>query len=1073
MKKFLKYLVIVLVVGVGSLFVIPQARANFIGSVGEIISSLRGVEEEAVNVFVPSPPEPEISLGNSESEALTAEQVLFEESITSLSAVGSCDDSVGEENRSFSQRIANDDFSFGTSGLENFNTDLNSIANQIDVDFTMTNEGLKVEIDRPEKDFAYKLLVNNIDVTLNQYTNANQIFFDKEIDSFDLKLRLYDNIGRTQDTKSFRYTKEVVEEQSGEYKLALKETGISVSATEAIEGYEKLAIPSGFNSRSSGDAETLIVEFSEIPGASYYKIQFGSQIIYTQSPTYTFIDANQSFNVTVKVTPVDSNLVLGNSFELGSGREVTFSQPNPQPGSELSFSNRNGVLLTYNDGNDFGDRVWNGEVSDIVITQQGAIGFDISAPPSGEGYIVLENNDGIFGVTGFQREWNENDPYKKNILFYPPESFDGSFTFRSGRGSGRLSNKISVTLPDDIYQLLKSRKVDISNPNFKPRFNKDIENLEEILAEKGTVLLYDLLGPTQVEFNWRPMMGADAWKTRAFNIYVNGDCVATQKAWNIREGDGNSLMSQIDLITYAVIGRLPSMADVEVEVRAVGFNGVESDGEIGIIRTFLEPDVSLIDIGVIDTNWIVYGEFAYIYYHLSTTKQEYESYKASGNTFYLQTKMCCDENNLVYYPTIQFVPVPEYATCSDLTIVGKTSRDNPAFLGIRSSPDLSVSELIKDDDDTELGFEEAGGEVGDIIYSINGVDVFSEVQLADEINKYTGGQNLEIIVGRGGQEVILDVDLTTYPARFNIEEINKATGCFNANGQAIGVFKIKMKDGFKKDQYISSFYFYQRDSTATERLGEEAMVWGGNKEFSRNGNIYSGIGPADSLVSYGTHNVDFNKAAFSIASNSQRASGRVTLDPSVQIVPADETEEESGPVSQLEIFIPSETRNEPYSKYAKDYDDFEELQKKGIIPVVNGNSIGDCCYRDDIRSDAGRIFPKGTYAFYYKTNNPRVLGGWDVHSETCSLVVFDLPYDYAIQNKNFLRNTYYPEKSDYPVIAQFTIEKERECVFDLSEYRTYPYIAFNAKTCYVSKEDENTYFCIEIPYVILGLNSFG
>jgi hypothetical protein len=1072
-KKFLKYLVIVLVVGIGSLFVIPQARANFIGSVGEIISSLRGVEEEAVNVFVPSPPEPEISLGNSESEALTAEQVLFEESITSLSAVGSCDDSVGEENRSFSQRIANDDFSFGTSGLENFNTDLNSIANQIDVDFIMTSEGLKVEIDRPEKDFAYKLLVNNIDVTLNQYTNANQIFFDKEIDSFDLKLRLYDNIGRTQDTKSFRYTKEVVEEQSGEYKLALKETGISVSATEAIEGYEKLAIPSGFNSRSSGDAETLIVEFSEIPGASYYKIQFGSQIIYTQSPTYTFIDANQSFNVTVKVTPVDSNLVLGNSFELGSGREVTFSQPNPQPGSELSFSNRNGVLLTYNDGNDFGDRVWNGEVSDIVITQQGAIGFNISAPPSGEGYIVLENNEGIFGVTGFQREWNESDPYKKNILFYPPESFDGSFTFRSGRGAGRLSNKISVTLPDDIYQLLKGRKVDISNPDFKPRFNKDIENLEAILAEKGTVLLYDLLGPTQVEFNWRPMMGADAWKTRAFNIYVNGNCVATQKAWNIREGDGNSLMSQIDLITYAVIGRLPSMSDVEVEVRAVGFNGVESDGEIGIIRTFLEPNVSLLDIGVVDTNWIVYGEFAYIYYHLSTTKQEYESYKASGNTFYLQAKMCCDENNLVYYPTIQFVPVPEYATCSDLTIVGKTSRDNPAFLGIRSSPDLSVSELIKDDDDTELGFEEAGGEVGDIIYSINSVDVFSEVQLADEINKYTGGQNLEIVVGRGGQEVILDVELTSYPARFNIEEINKATGCFNANGQAIGVFKIKMKDGFKKDQYISSFYFYQRDSTANERLGEEALVWGGNKEFSRNGNIYSGIGPADSLVSYGTHNVDFNKASFSIASNSQRASGRITLDPSVQIVPADETEEESGPVSQLEIFIPSETRNEPYSKYAKDYDDFEELQKKGIIPVVNGNSIGDCCYRDDIRSDAGRIFPKGTYAFYYKTNNPRVLGGWDVHSETCSLVVFDLPYDYAIQNKNFLRNTYYPEKSDYPVIAQFTIEKERECVFDLSEYRTYPYIAFNAKTCYVSKEDENTYFCIEIPYVILGLNSFG
>jgi len=1072
-KKFLKYLVIFFVIGIGLLFVIPQSRANFIGSVEEIIFSLRGVEEEAVNVFVPSPPEPEISLGNSESEALTAEQVLFEESINSLSAIGSCDDSVGEENRTFAQRIATEDFSFGTSGLENFNTDLNSIANQIDVNFKLINDGLKVEINRPEKDFVYKLLVNNVDVTVNQYTNANQVFFDKEIDSFDLKLRLYDNIGRSQDTKSFRYTKEVAEGQNREYKLALKETGISVDATEADEDYEKLTLPPGFNSSSSGDAETLIVEFSEIPGASYYKIQFGSQTIYTQSPTYTFIDANQSFNVTVTITPIDSNLVLGNSYELGHGREVTFSQPNSQPGSGLNFSNINGVLITYNDDNDFGDRVWNGEVSNFIVTQQGSIGFDISAPPSGEGYIVLENNDGIFAVTGWRGEWNEGDPYKTNILFYPPENFDGSFTIRSGRGSGRLSNKISVALPDDIYQLQKSRKVDISNPNFKPRFNKDIENLEAILAEKGTVLLYDLLGPTQVEFNWRPMVGADVWKTRAFNIYVNGNCVATQRAWNVKEGDGNSLMSQIDLITYAVIGRLPSMADVEVEVRAVGFNGVESEGEKGIIRTFLEPDVSLIDIGVIDTNWIVYGEFAYIYYHLSTTKQEYESYRASGNTFYLKVKMCCDENNLVYYPTIQFVPVPEYATCSDLTIVGRTSKDNPAFLGIRSNPNLSVSELIKDDDGTELGFEKAGGEVGDVIYSINQVDVFSEVQIADEINKYTGGQSLEIVVGRGGQEVILNVELTTYPGRFNIEEINKATGCFNANGEAIGVFKIKMKDGFKKEQYISSFYFYQRDSTATERLGEEAMIWGGNKEFNRNGNIYSGIGPADSLVSYGTHNVDFNKASFSIASNSQRASGRITLDPSVQVVPADESDEKSGPVSQLEIFVPTETKNEPYSKYAKDYDDFEELQKKGIIPVVNGNSIGDCCYRDNIRSDAGRIFPKGTYAFYYKTNNPRVLGGWDVHSETCSLVVFDLPYDYAIQNENFLRKTYYPEKSDLPVIAQFTVNKERECIFDLSEYRSYPYIAFNAKTCYVSKEDENTYFCIEIPYTILGLNSFG
>ncbi|MEL0103948.1 MAG: hypothetical protein VW920_04540 [Gammaproteobacteria bacterium] len=1075
MKKFFKYFLIFIIIGVSSLFVIPQARANFIGSVGEIIFSLRGVEEEAVNVFIPSPPEPEISLGNKESEALTAEQVLFEESITSLSASGSCDDSVGEENRSFAQRIANEDFSFGRSGLENYNiNNFQNIANNISIEFSNESAFIRAKIKRStDTDYVYKIFVNGNDITLTDFTNANEILFDKNSKDLNIKLKLFDQIGQTVETRLFKYTPQGnsdTSELSGDLKL--EKTGISISPTEPTEGYETLKLPSGLSVSSTGDTNTQTVEFTDIPGATYYQIEFGSQKIYTNKPAYKFLNANQSFNATVKITLIDSNLVLGDSFENTTGREVQNSTTGTS-GSGLDFIEKSGLKYTYNDSNNFGQRIWNTEIRNLSVTSDGSIGFNGDAPPGGEGYIVIGNDEGNFQITGWQTSWNEQDPNKFNILFRPPENFDGSFYFFSGRGAGRLTNKISVNLPSDLLDKTRNSVVSIDNPNFKPRFNKDIENLEAILAEKGSVLLYDLLGPTQVEFNWRPMIGADVWKTRAFNVYVDGNCVATQKAWNIKEGDGNSLMSQIDLITYAVIGRLPSMADVEVEVRAVGFNGVESEGEKGIIRTFLEPDVSLIDIGVIDTNWIVYGEFAYIYYHLSTTKQEYESYKASGNTFYLQAKMCCDENNLVYFPTIQFIPVPEYATCSDLTIVGKTSRDNPGFLGIRSNPDLSVSELIKDDDDTELSFEEAGGEVGDIIYSINGVDVFSEVQLADEINKYTGGQSLEVIVGRGGQEVILDVELTTYPSRFNIEEINKATGCFNANGQAIGVFKIKMRDGFKKDQYISSFYFYQKDSTATERLGEEAMIWGGNKEFNRNGNIYSGIGPADSLVSYGKHSVDFNKASFSVYSNYRRASQREVLDPSIQVAPISESNEDSGPVSQLEIFIPTETRNEPYSKYAKDYEDFEELQKKGIIPVVNGNSIGDCCYRDDIRSDAGRIFPKGTYSFYFKTNNPRILGGWDVYSETCSLVVFDLPYDYAVQNKNFLRNTYYPEKSDYPVLAEFTVNKEVECIFDLSEYRSYPYIAFNAKTCYVSKEDENTYFCIEIPYVILGMNSFG
>ena len=42
---------------------------------------------------------------------------------------------------------------------------------------------------------------------------------------------------------------------------------------------------------------------------------------------------------------------------------------------------------------------------------------------------------------------------------------------------------------------------------------------------------------------------------------------------------------------------------------------------------------------------------------------------------------------------------------------------------------------------------------------------------------------------------------------------------------------------------------------------------------------------------------------------------------------------------------------------------------KEIIPQIKQSSIGDCCYRDNIRSDEGRVFPKGTYSFYFSTSS--------------------------------------------------------------------------------------------------------
>lgn len=1055
-------------------FIVPNARANFIGSVSDIISSLRGVEEEAVNVYIPSPPEPEIILGNSESEALTTAQVLFEESINTLSTAGSCDSNVGEENRAFAERIVNENPGVNyAEQLDQFRSfDLNSVASGITIDFTNEPGVVRARINRPEVDIVFKIFVNGSDFTIKEFTNAGEIIFKDKKENLNIELQVFNSIGESAMTRNFTYTSQTqskTEVVLGE--LTLEDTGINIETTQPEIGYQTLVFPPEINITQTDFENSRIVEWTSIPGASYYKIEYNSKIIYNTQPTFTLLNTNRNFTAVVSITAIDENLVEGPTFTHTGGKELgANTEPTHDP--NIDFVTKNDIEYFYFDDNDFGTRSWNPEIYRVQVTTDGYIGINASSPPDNEGYILLGDGNGLFGSTGWQTNWNENDPNKFNIQFLPPNDFSGSFYFQIGRGSGRLSNKVQINLDSNLISQLKSNKVSISNPDFVPKFNKEIPNLEERLNSLGSDLLYDLLGPTMIEFSWRPVVGDHYYKTKSFNIYVNGECIGSQRAWNIVEGVEGNLRSQVDLITYAVVGRLPSKTDVEISVTAVGFNGVESEPEVGIVRTFLEPQVTLLDIGLVETNWIVYNEFAYIYYHLSTTKQEYTSYLNSGDTFYLQAKMCCDENNFTYFPTIQFIPVPDYASCADLTIIGKLSKDNPAFLGVRTNPILSVTELIKSDDGSPLGFEESGGQVGDTIYSINGVEVYSEIQLADQLNQHTGGDSIELVVGRNGEEVILKVSLTTYPARFDLEEINKATGCFNADGQAIGVFKIKMKDGFKKNQYISSFYFYQRDSSANERLGEEAMVWGGNKEFNSNGNIYSGIGPADSLVSYGKHNVDFSKASFTISSNTQRSSSRKTLITS-NLIESSDKDIEDEPSSKLELFIPSETRNEPYSMYAKDYSNYDELVKKGIVPVINGNSVGDCCYRDTIKSDAGRIFPKGTYSFYFKTNNPRVLGGWDVYSESCSLFVFDVNYDYAIENPNFLRNTYYPEKSNYPTLTKLTVDKEFECVFDLSEYRNYPYIAFNAKTCYVSQDNKDEYFCIEIPYVIMGLNSFG
>ena len=92
------------------------------------------------------------------------------------------------------------------------------------------------------------------------------------------------------------------------------------------------------------------------------------------------------------------------------------------------------------------------------------------------------------------------------------------------------------------------------------------------------------------------------------------------------------------------------------------------------------------------------------------------------------------------------------------------------------------------------------------------------------------------------------------------------------------------------------------------------MFYASYKEFNKNGNIYSGIGPGDDLSSYGSHNVDFLKASFSISSNSQRSGSRPVLTTTSENSVDSEVSEEVV-VEVEESFQPLEAFDTPIPKY--------------------------------------------------------------------------------------------------------------------------------------------------------------
>ena len=336
------------------------------------------------------------------------------------------------------------------------------------------------------------------------------------------------------------------------------------------------------------------------------------------------------------------------------------------------------------------------------------------------------------------------------------------------------------------------------------------------------------------------------------------------------------------------------------------------------------------------------------------------------------------------------------------------------------------------------------------------------------MNNLSQGNVIQLQVGRDGVAVNLEVSLSTYPERYDIDEINESTGCFDSSGRAVGVFKIKMEEGYQKNQYVNWFQFYQRDSNAESRWPtENTMFYASNKEFNKNGNIYHGMGPGDQLASYGNHNVDFSKASFTISTNSQRSGSRPVL------VASPETSDESE-ISEKEVdrsFQPLEAFDTPIPKYYFELADSEYLIENNLIPFFNMATFGDCCFRNESTSEGGRVFGAGAKIAYF-TPDAAVLEGWNLHALTCNFVVINKEYDF--DDPMYLPpSPYIPEESNLPfvTIMEQTVNLGEECQFDFGEYQQFPFYGIGVTACYTN--EEGVYYCIKSDFKTFPFASWG
>ncbi|MEL1231516.1 MAG: hypothetical protein VXA26_09400 [Candidatus Neomarinimicrobiota bacterium] len=422
MKRLIKvFSLIVLFIGAFFLFS-SEARANFTESFTEVVDSLRGVEEEAVKIFMPQPQSvDDIVVGNRESEALTAAGVLFESSLSPISYTGNCgDNTVGMENKSHAISFLNSyaDFLNGTSDsnpgestentfMSRKNSDINKIKNYIN------NPGFSHKTQCDTYDITWsslegiprnqKVYINGVDITPGKFLSSSQIIL-KNDKNYTVQIEIFDYYGNSYKTSEY-----FVADNTGEAPSPyLEDTGISPSFSERVdeEGDARAEFnPQEFNTTGQSNGNDITFTFNGNPlNVSYYKFEMLGKIVYSNTPSVTVKNGNVNGQ-----DPFTFSVELVNEFgEVG----LSFSQTHNPPSkgsctSNISWKDINGVNVFYYDENQYIYPEWNTSPRKVVF-DRGVLWLEIDSPVNASS-IFISKDSAVFAQTGWQQDVDPNN----------------------------------------------------------------------------------------------------------------------------------------------------------------------------------------------------------------------------------------------------------------------------------------------------------------------------------------------------------------------------------------------------------------------------------------------------------------------------------------------------------------------------------------------------------------------------------------------------------------------------------------------------------------------------------------